>query len=286
MTTGENQASYPLVNEWKTWQYAKSLSARTVTERTATVCRMAEWSGKAPQSVTPDDIVTWLAEGGDWSPNSRWTYHTTLTAWFLWLQKVGHRVDNPMVNVDRPRRTKGEPHPVSNRDLLRLLGVRAHKRTKAMILLAAFQGLRVHEIAKIKGEHFDLVERTLTVQGKGGRVDVMPLHYRVLQLAVDMPRRGHWFPGSDRGHQRRESVGTTIKEAMTRAGVPGSAHALRHWFGTALTESGVDLRIVQTLMRHQSLATTEIYTRVSDKRKAAAIDRVDPFALAQMDAAA
>lgn len=57
-------------------------------------------------------------------------------------------------------------------------------------------------------------------------------------------------------------------------------------WSTALTESGVDLRIVQTLMRHQSLATTEIYTRVSDKRRAAAIDRVDPFALAQMDAAA
>lgn len=272
---------YALINEWRTWQYAKSLSQRTVTERAATVARMADWCGKKPEAVSAADIVEWLAEGGDWSPNTRWTYHTTLTAWFLWLQKVGHRADNPMVNIDRPRRDKGEPRPVSNRDMLRLLAVRAHRRTRAMILLAAFQGLRVHEIAKIKGEHFDLVERTLTVTGKGGRTVVMPLHYRIMQLAADMPRRGFWFPGPDRGHQRRESVGGTIKEAMVRAGVPGSAHALRHWFGTALTESGVDLRVVQTLMRHRSLATTEIYTAVSDRRRAEAIDRIDPFALAQ-----
>ncbi len=272
-----------LISDWKTWQYAKSLSARTVAERSGVVARMAEWVGKAPQSVTATDIVTWLAEGGEWCANTRWTYHTSLSAWFLWLQKLGHRADNPMVNIDSPRRTKGSPHPVSNRDMMRLLAVRAHKRTKAMILLAAFQGLRVHEIAKIKGEHFDLVERTLTVVGKGGLKAVMPLHYRVLALAADMPRRGWWFPGTDHGHQRRESVGTTIKEAMMRAGVPGSAHALRHWFGTALTEAGVDLRIVQTLMRHQSLATTQIYTAVSERRRAAAIDRIDPFALSQLD---
>lgn len=277
--------NYPLINEWQIWQYAKSLSQRTVLERTGTVARMADFCGKQPQSATATDIVTWLAEGGEWSANTRWTYHTTLTAWFLWLQKVGHRTDNPMVNIDRPRRAKGQPHPVSNRDMIRLLAVRAHKRTKAMILLAAFQGLRVHEIAKIRGEHFDLIERTLTVTGKGSKTAIMPLHYRILGLAVDMPRRGFWFPGPDHGHQRRESVGGTIKEAMARAGVPGSAHALRHWFGTALTEAGVDLRIVQTLMRHQSLATTQIYTLVSDRRRAVAIDRIDPFALAQLDAA-
>jgi len=67
---------------------------------------------------------------------------------------------------------------------------------------------------------------------------------------------------------------------MVRAGIPGSAHCLRHWFGTALLEAGVDLRTVQELMRHQSLTSTEIYTRVTDARRAAGIDRLDPFGVA------
>ena len=92
----------------------------------------------------------------------------------------------------------------------------------------------------------------------------------------------YWFPGVDRGHQRRESVCGTIKEAMIRAGVPGSAHWLRHWFGTALLEAGVDVRVVQTLMRHQNLATTEIYTLVSDGRRAEGIERLDPFRAAPL----
>jgi site-specific recombinase XerD len=132
----------------------------------------------------------------------------------------------------------------------------------------------VHEIAKIKGEHLNVESRTLTVTGKGGFTATVPLHHRVVELAAEMPRRGFWFPGCDHGHQRRESIAGTIKEAMVRAGVVGSAHWLRHWFGTALVDSDVDLRTVQTLMRHQNLATTEIYTRVSDARQADGIDRI------------
>ncbi|WP_158070629.1 tyrosine-type recombinase/integrase, partial [Mycobacterium sp. NS-7484] len=143
----------------------------------------------------------------------------------------------------------------------------------------AFEGFRAHEIAKVKGEDFDLIARTVTVTGKGGLTATLPLHHRVLEIAYQMPRRGYWFPGVDHGHQRRESICGTIKEAMVRAGVPGSAHWLRHWFGTALLEAGVDIRVVQTLLRHQNLATTEIYTKVSDSRRAEGIDMLDPFRL-------
>lgn len=268
-----------MLNTWRTWQFAQSLSSRTVNERTAVVRRMSEWCKVAPEHAQVEDIVTWLAEGGEWSANTRWTYHQALSAWFLWLQKLDHRTDNPMVKIDAPKRSKGVPHPVTNEGVQRLLKVRARKKTRAMLLLALFQGFRAHEIAKVKGEDFDLVARTVTVTGKGGFTATLPLHHYVLEVAYQMPRRGYWFPGVDRGHQRRESICGTIKESMVRAGVPGSAHWLRHWFGTALLEAGVDVRVVQTLLRHQNLATTEIYTKVSNARRAEGIDKLDPFRL-------
>ena len=153
-----------------------------------------------------------------------------------------------------------------------------NRRTRAMILLAAFAGLRVHEIAKVRGEHLDLVDRRLTVHGKGDITATLPLHHRIVEhaYAAGMPRTGWWFPGSDRGHQRRESVGQTIKEVMVRAGVLGSAHQLRHWYGSELLANGVDLRTVQELMRHRSVSSTQIYTQVTDQRRVAGIDSLDP----------
>lgn len=281
-TTGAN----PLISAWRTWQFAQSLSGRTVTERIGAVIRMEKWIGRPAELVDHEDIVEWLAEGGDWSARTRSTYHNHIRSWFHWLQTQGHRQDDPMLRVGKPKTVRCEPRPLTNQQAVQLLGTRMRRRTRAMILLALFQGLRVHEIAKVKAEHLDLVARTMVVKGKGGVVATVPLHHRVVEHAYQMPRKGYWFPGPDRGRQRRESISGTIKEAMIRAGVPGSAHCCRHWFGTALVEAGVDIRTIQTLMRHQNLASTAIYTEVSAKRRAAAIDLLDPYQLARATAAA
>lgn len=275
---GLESVQYPLVNTWRTWQFAQSLSKRTVDERVATVTRMANWCQTSPESATSEQISEWLA-AGDWMPRTRWTYHRALSAWFTWLQLQDHRLDNPMLRLGDPKRPKSVPRPLSNADVARLLTTRMHTRTRAMVLLATFEGLRTFEIAKVRGEHFDLVSRTMTVTGKGGITATLPLHHRVVEHAYRMPRKGYWFPGRNGGHQRRESVGQTIKEAITRAGAVGSAHQLRHWFGTALVEAGVDLRTVQTLLRHQNLSSTEIYTQVKEPRRADAIQLLDPFQL-------
>ena len=224
-----------------------------------------------------EQVAGWLAGGGEWAPRTRCTYHGALSAWFGWLQAQGHREDNPMRHLGRPRRPRSEPRPISDDGLRRLLGTRMHRRTRAMVLLAALQGLRVHEIAKLKGDDCDWVARTMVVTGKGAVTAMMPLHRLVIDHAGLMPARGFWFPGADHGHQRRESISNTIKAAMVRAGVPGSAHQLRHWFGTALVAADVDLRTTQTLMRHQNLTSTAIYTLVADERRAEGIDRLDPF---------
>lgn len=265
-----------LVNAWRTQMFAQSLSPRTVTERVTTVLRMGDACDVDPADATVENIALWLANP-DWSARTRWTYHASLNSWFQWLQKQGFRDDNPMMLVGKPRRPRSEPKPVTDREMHKLLRTRMRKRTRAMVLLASLAGLRVHEIAKVRAEDFDLVERTLTVVGKGNVTATLPLHHLIIEHAYLMPREGYWFPGNDNGHQRRESVSQTIKEVMVRAGVKGSAHCLRHWFGTTLVDEGVDLRTTQELLRHASLATTQIYTRVSESRRLEGVDKLDPF---------
>jgi site-specific recombinase XerD len=270
------------VDEWRTWQQAQSLSQRTIVERTRTVMRMAEWTGVDPEVVQSAQIVDWLAEGGDWAIASRASYFASLSAWFRWLTKQEYRLDDPMDKVGKPRRPRCEPRPISDDGMRRLLRCRMNRRTRAIVLLASMEGLRVHEIAKLRGEHFDLVGQTMVVVGKGGVTATLPIHPLVLEIAFTMPRKGFWFPGIDHGHQRRESISDGIKQVMVRAGVLGSAHQLRHYFGTALVRAGVDLRTVQTLMRHSNLTSTAIYTQIADEQRTNGIQRLDPFGVANL----
>ena len=147
-----------------------------------------------------------------------------------------------------------------------------------MILLAAYAGLRVSEIAAIKGDDVDTVINTITVIGKGDKERQIPLHPILKDLAAVMPARGWWFPtyiGNTKhlagGPMLGNSVSSSISNVMNRAGIPGTPHALRHWFGSALREAGVDSLVIKELMGHESLATTAIYVDVPLKQRSSAV---------------
>ena len=102
-----------------------------------------------------------------------------------------------------------------------------------MILLAAYAGLRVSEIAAIQGEHVDTVINTITVIGKGDKSSNIPRHPVLKDLAAVMPKRGWWFPtyiGNTKhlagGPMLGDSVSSSISNVMDRANIPGTPHAL------------------------------------------------------------
>lgn len=213
------------------------------------------------------------------SRSSRATYHASIRAYHSWLLRAGHRQDDPTLATPSPKRVKGTPHPVAPAQLAKLLLVVNRRRTRMMILLAAFAGLRVHEIAKIRGEDVDLEAGALFVTGKGGKTAVIPLHENVAEDALTFPREGYWFPSYTRaGPICSRAVSKAIHDTMKRAGVKGKPHHLRHFFGTSLARNGVDLRTVQELMRHESLATTQIYVEVSDQQRRRGIDTLELIA--------
>ncbi|MDH6181802.1 integrase/recombinase XerD [Microbacteriaceae bacterium SG_E_30_P1] len=252
--------------DWRLWQEAQGLSERTISERLSIVRRLLEHAGAAPLELSPADIIRFVgAHGGQ---TTKATYHATIRAYCQWLVRVQLRADDPSLLTPTPKRTRGKPRPIPTGNLELLLASATRRRTRMMILLAAAAGLRVHEIAKFHGEDLDRRNGIITVTGKGGATAMIPAHEAITELAVHFPVDGYWFAsyelqGSDRPHVSRAAVYRAIADTMRRAGVVGTPHQLRHWYGTTLLENGVHMRVVQELLRHKSVATTELYTGVS-----------------------
>lgn len=264
------------ITEFQLWQHARRLSPVTISERTRVLCQFLVETGVQPMSATPIDIMEWATSHEGWSDSTAATYHAYLAAWFKWLQLTDRRADNPMLKVGTPRTPDREPRPLADSEVVKLLNARMWSSTRAMILLALLAGLRVHEIAKMRGEDIDMANRVLWVKGKGRKLASVPLHPVLIELASTMPATGWWFPmrGQPAEHVHSKSVSDVIGRTMRRAGVRGTPHALRHWYASALLDEGADIRVVQTLLRHKSISSTQVYTKVPDDRRREAIGRL------------
>lgn len=256
-----------LIAQWRTWMRAKSWSDRTINERVILVRRIARDTGIEPDELTLDDVLTFLADHFDKS--TRQTYFVNLNSWFRWLHESGKIDANPMAGVPIPRAPRTRPIPLTTAHVELAISNANRKRTRAMILLAAYQGLRVSEIAAVHSSDIDVIGKRLFVVGKGDLKAALPLSPIIEELARDMPT-GWWFPqhvanraGKTGGHILGRSVSTIVSGSLARSGINGTAHSLRHWFATEMLRQGVDIRIIQELMRHASIATTERYLHVS-----------------------
>lgn len=266
--------------DYELWQTARRLSPSTVKERSRVLRQFFSDTGVQPSHAQAIDVMRWFADHAQWSQSSHCTYYAYLNAWFKWLQAQDLRLDNPMLKIGAPKSPDRLPRPVSDADVRALLTGSSYKRTHAMIMLAAFQGLRVHEIAKVRSEDVDLERDTLTVKGKGGTLHELPLHPRVAELSYSMPRRGWWFPAPATRpgeHVRGKSVSQSIGDAMERCGIRATPHALRHFFASRLLADGADLLTVKELLRHKNLSTTTIYAKLPNGVRSQALSKIDPW---------
>lgn len=272
-----------LIDAWTLTMQAQGLSQATITERTRLIRQLARTTGTDPAALTPHTLTVFLASID--SPVTADAYYSIARAWCTWLVRAGHRDDDPTMRVPRPRVPPARPRPITRNQLDTLLATPLRQDTRTKILLAAYAGLRIHEIAKLKGQDIDPAGGTLTVTGKGGRTDLLPAHPVILDQAASYPSKGYWFPSPNRPgqHVAAKTVGTVIARALRRAGIDATAHQLRHFFATSLLEAGIDSRIVQTLMRHASLATTGRYLGVTLTQQRAALDSLTIVASATLD---
>ena len=226
---------------------------------------------------------------------------------YRFLYAEGYRSDDPSAVIEGPKRNRALPKVLSIAEVDRLLAQAragmdqadqpAPKRLRAARLACLLEvlyatGLRVSELVALPVSAAERNTRMLAVRGKGSKERLVPLNeaarkimaeYLGLLSSTNARRQGKWlFPSfGEAGHLTRQHFARELKVLAAAAGLrcaQVSPHVLRHAFASHLLHNGADLRVVQTLLGHADISTTQIYTHVLDERLKSLVRDLHPLA--------
>jgi integrase/recombinase XerD len=258
-------------------------------------------------SATSDDIRSYLAalaqRGLRASSVARKL--SAIRQLFRFLYNEGHRGDDPAAVLEGPKSVRPLPRVVSVADVERLLQAARDanadsargmaERLRAARLYCLLEvlyatGLRVSELVALPASAARHDQRMLLVRGKGGKERLVPLNdsareamatYLVLRNEAKGNEVKWLFPSfGGSGHLTRQHFARELKALAAGAGLkPGkiSPHVLRHAFASHLLQNGADLRVVQTLLGHADISTTQIYTHVLEERLKSLVRDLHPL---------
>jgi integrase/recombinase XerC len=211
-----------------------------------------------------------------------------LRCYFSWQVRQGHLGSDPARSLRAPSGGGRLPRVLSSGEVTSLLDVASgspvDRRDLAVLELLYAAGLRVSELCGVNRSDVDLRGRTVTVLGKGGKQRRVPIHdaaVAALRAWFDDGRDAMEGPAEAAFVNRRGSrLGPRdVRRILDRRSAsPTHPHALRHTYATHLLDGGADLRVVQELLGHASLATTQVYTHVSKERLRAVYGETHPRA--------
>lgn len=222
-----------------------------------------------------------------------------LRGFFGWMQRTGRIRSNPATALRTPRKSRGLPRGLDEPGIDKLLAAPDSSampgvRDRAILELLYSTGMRVEECQRIDLEHLDLDGGSVRLLGKGckerlgmlgqpARAAVtawLPAREALLRERRRTQARALFLNARDGGRLTVRSIARLVKHYAVQAGLPDdtSPHTLRHSFATHLLDHGADLRVVQELLGHESLSTTQIYTHVSIARLKDVYDATHPRA--------
>lgn len=242
---------------------------------------------REPASLTRRDIEAWLER--DVATSTKRNQLSTVTTWLGWMVEHGHIKRDPSIGVRGPRQPRSVPHRVDDDQVAQLLDVAPDPRAELIILLMSESGLRCAEVASLEIGDIDTYSQVVKVTGKGGHEREVPLCPNTADALARYLEESPAATGPlirSYAHARKaltpQYVSSRVRYWMTLAGLRPekvgrargrhpSAHWMRHGCAQAVIEAGADPRTVQTLLGHQSLATTSRYTglaRLEEMRQA------------------
>ena len=283
--------------DWDLPGFSAWLGGRAAATRTAYVSDLrafTEWMGRSdvesPEGVDRMHLRRYLASLGT-RKLARATIArkaAALRCYFAWQVRQGRLGSDPARSLRAPSGGGRLPRVLSGGEVDALLDAAPasalDRRDLAVLELLYAAGLRVSELCGIDRGDVDLRGRTVTVLGKGGKQRRVPVH----DAAVAALRA--WFedgrdamagpPEAAFVNQRGARLGPRdVRRILDRRSAsPTHPHALRHTYATHLLDGGADLRVVQELLGHASLATTQVYTHVSKERLRAVYGETHPRA--------
>jgi integrase/recombinase XerD len=267
----------------------RGLSAHTLAAYRADLLLLQRWLAsqkKSLQDATRADVLAFMAErvAQGAKPRSTARQLSSLRRFYRQLHRDGTRQDDPSADIATPRIGRGLPKSLTEEEVERLLAAPSRDtplglRDRAMLEVLYATGVRVSELVTLRFTEINLNQGVLRVTGKGNRQRLVPLGaaaieslQRFLQTArgeILGPRRcDELFPTQRGAHMTRQAFWHLIKRYARQVGITKSLspHTLRHAFATHLLNHGADLRVVQMLLGHSDLSTTQIYTHVARER--------------------
>lgn len=263
----------------------KGLASASLEAARFDLARLRQWADEmgfaGPGAVGDEDLRSFLMESaGELAPSSRARLLSTLRSFFRFLVAEDLTTLDPTSTLVAPRRGRKLPAVLTVSQVERLLesvdGAKpADLRDRAILEVLYGCGCRVSELCGLDVTDLDHSEATLLLRGKGSkqrRVPVGEIALEFLGLYLRAGRSellgskstGALFLNQRGGRLSRVSVWNLLKKAGSTAGLPEdlSPHTLRHSYATHLLEGGADLRVVQELLGHADIGTTEIYTHI------------------------
>jgi integrase/recombinase XerD len=241
---------------------------------------------KTIEKADKADLLAFIAgrvEGGA-KPRSTARQLSSFRRFFRYIMREGMRDTDPTADIEMPRIGRSLPKSLSEDEVESLLNAPntdepLGHRDRAMLELLYATGLRVSELINLKQSQVNFNQGVLRIIGKGDRERLIPLgdeSQRWLKEFIDGPRMeillerqtDYLFPTRRGDRMTRQAFWHIIKRYAEKSGVRQkmSPHSVRHAFATHLLNRGADLRVVQLLLGHSDLSTTQIYTHVARER--------------------
>lgn len=283
-------------------QAERGLSEHTVRAYTGDLRELAGFVGVEPGRVTLQGLRAWLADMVEHGAAPATVARRVASArgFFAWATGECLIADDPAVRLKAPKRGRRLPKVPTNAAIEDTIGAAETQvaegggavalRDLAIVEMLYSSGLRVSELCSLNLGDIDRSRRSLTVMGKGAKERTVPIGAPALRaLEAWLIRRPDLatahspdavFLGT-RGGRIDPRVARRVVHEATRAAGPGAEvgpHALRHAMATHLIEGGADLRSVQEMLGHSSVATTQIYTHVTSQRLREAFRQAHPRA--------
>ncbi|MFW9902907.1 MAG: site-specific tyrosine recombinase/integron integrase [Candidatus Thorarchaeota archaeon] len=267
-----------LVNDFLiTLEIEKGYSPKTIREYSYDLKMFERFnSGKSLEDTTTMDVrrfLLHLKRDKDYAPRSIHRKICSLKSFFKFLEKEGFIAINPTGNIESPKIPKSLPKTITIEETLKLLATPDNLRDKVILYLLYGTGMRVSELSNLNINQINLDVKTIhVVGGKGGKDRIIPLPNGIITILEDYikTRKGKTELAfiQNRFGQRLtpRSIQRIVKKYKKEANLLDKTitpHTLRHAFATHLLSNSVDIRVIQELLGHASLSTTQLYTHVS-----------------------